>query len=202
MNKRVNIGTVWVLIALVLVLGDCRKKIIPQSDDYAEYAWTVLESGNLDAAKTQFQNALEADPTYADGYNGLGWLFIDLEEPDSAVYWFTQGLAFAPSGSTAYNEMLAGRAFAYHNLSNYPNAITDGQQLYTLDQNWIFSRDTSLNIADIQLLIAVCYYSQGDFVHALQWIKTLRPNFSADPNTAQGQARMASEIEKLQQIYG
>ena len=190
------------MVALVLTLGDCRKKIIPQSDDYAEYAWTVLASGNWDAAKTQFQNALEADPTYADGYNGLGWLFIDLEEPDSAVYWFTQGLAIAPSGSTTYNEMLAGRAFAYHNLNEYAQAILDGQELYALDQNWIFSRDTSLNIADVQLLLAVCYFAESDFVHALQWIRTLHPNFQADPNTALGQARMASEIEKLQQIYG
>ncbi len=189
-----------ILLSLIALTG-CRKKLIPNTDDFTEYGWTVLENGNLEDAYNQFQDALTEDETNPDANNGLAWVFINMNEPDSALIYFNLGIFYATPNTAVHQELLAGRSFTNHVLGNYSSVILDGEALYLANANWGFSRDKTLTIEDIVLLLAMSQFVSNNFSQSLYWIQIIDPIFTASITTANGIASIATKIESLQLIY-
>lgn len=189
----------WTIILglSLLMLSGCRKKILPAADDYSEYGWTVVEDGDYGSALDQFREAIDLDPENPDAFNGAGWIFAKLNEPDSAISYFTTGLGLALPGSQIQLELYAGRAFSYHATDGYLSSIDDCNEVLARDSNFVFSRDTSVTADAVAAVLAAGYFGVGDYTNALLAVQVVDPSFQADVNSDTGLAQLAEKIEGL-----
>ncbi len=191
--------------ALILLLGlsllSCRKRLVPASDDYVEYGWVLYTDRDFTGAFDEFQTGLDLDSMYIDGYNGLGWIYVEWELPDSAIYFFDRGISLVQDDSSqVLDEMLAGMAYSYHRQGDYVRAISRGSELYTLNPVFEFSHDWRINFEDIIILVAASHFAAGQFSQSLVWVRRLDPEFNVDVTTNIGRAELAHKIELLQNL--
>lgn len=194
-NPIIKWTAVVVLIGLTLM--GCRKKLVPATDDFAEYGWTVVENGDYTDALTQFEDALLLDPTNSDAYNGLGWIFSKMNEPDSAINYFTLGLGYATPGSQIQLEIYTGRAFSYHAKSQFLTSIDDCNEVLGTDSNFVFTRDITVTANSVATVLAAGYFGVGDYTNALLAVQVVDATFQVDVNTDTGVAQLAAKIEAL-----
>ncbi len=189
----------WSVIALfgLIILTGCRKKILPATDDYSEYGWTVINDGDYTQALTQFRDALGLDPENPDAYNGIGWIFVNMNEPDSAISYFTAGLGLAVPGSQQQLEIYTGRAYSYHASNQYLSSIDDCNEVLATDSAFVFSRDTTITASTVATLLAASYFGVGDYTNALLAVQVVDAAFQVDVNTETGLAQLAEKIEAL-----
>lgn len=191
------------ILSLCLLLGlmACRERIEPESDDFAEYGWTLYADRDFQGALDQFETGMDMDSMYIDGYNGSGWCYVELNNPDSAFGFFNDGLEFiSDDSSRVYFELLAGRALSYHVLEQYQLAIDDGEKLYEGSPVFEFRHDWRINYVDIIVMLAASYYAEGDFASALLWVQNHDEDFSVDVTTNQGRADLIEKIDLMQNL--
>jgi tetratricopeptide (TPR) repeat protein len=195
MNKNTLI---IVLIALFTIFS-CREKIDPQADDFVEYGWTLYGERSFRHAFEVFQEGLNEDSLYIDGYNGAGWCYVEFNSPDTAISFFSDGLDYiAVDSSQIRFEMLAGLSLSYHAAGDYPNAILKGTELYSLEPTFGFTHDWRIDYVDIVLLLAMSHYAQGEFAQSLTWVQILDDTFVVDVSTNEGRADLVKMIETIQ----
>jgi tetratricopeptide (TPR) repeat protein len=161
--------------------------------------WTAFEAGDYAGAVPDFQQAVSADPNYADAYNGLGWSYAKLDRLSDAVTQFSLGRSKGGMSTLVRYEIFAGRAFAYNAQGglNVAYAIADAETVVTYSPGFSFRLDGEVTAADVRLLLAECYASQGSFVEALAQVQVLAPSFQADVTTAAGRAALLDQVEWL-----
>jgi len=195
-----NKTLILALILLTFTLG-CRDKIDPEADDFVEYGWTLYGERDFQGALTEFQEGLDMDSLYIDGYNGSGWCYVEFNSPDTAIDYFSEGLDFITVDSSQVRfEMLAGLALSYHVTGDYPRAIERGTELSTFRPVFEFTHDWRINYADIIVLVAASHYAEGSFSDALTWVQKLDEDFVVDITTYEGRADLIKKIEALQNI--
>ena len=85
----------------------------------ANYGWILYEQGDYVGSYEWFSNSVQEDESYQDGYNGLGWSFGKLVDPDSAVQAFDVGLTKQQNPrmlDIVAHDILAGLTFAHSAL--------------------------------------------------------------------------------------
>lgn len=197
MNKKILI---FALILLVSLLG-CREKIEPEVDDFVEYGWSLYADRDFQGAYVQFQEGIDVDSMYIDGYNGAGWCYVEFNSPDTAISFFSEGLQYIVVDSSQVRfEMLAGLALSYHVTGDYTRAIARGSELITFRPVFEFGHDWRIDYEDIIILLAASYYAQGNFASSLTWIQVLDEEFTVDVTTNEGRAELIKKIETLQNL--
>jgi tetratricopeptide (TPR) repeat protein len=68
-------------------------------DDYVRLGWHQLEQGYFEAAIQAFNQAQEKDPNRVEAYRGLGNVYLEKGDFESAEYYWRTGLLFAQGGS-------------------------------------------------------------------------------------------------------
>jgi hypothetical protein len=58
--------------------------------------------GNAEAARAKFQEAVQIDPTYSEGYIGVGVTYYARERYDEALDWYKKALEANPANGDAY----------------------------------------------------------------------------------------------------
>jgi hypothetical protein len=58
--------------------------------------------GNAELARTKFQEAVQIDPTYSEGYIGVGVTYYARERYDEALDWYKKALEANPANGDAY----------------------------------------------------------------------------------------------------
>jgi tetratricopeptide (TPR) repeat protein len=81
----------------------------------------VLQQGNLERAREILENLRASAPSFADGWNLLGLVYMDLGRPDDALKVLNEALALRPDSD--YALLLRGQAFAYK--EQFTEAISD-----------------------------------------------------------------------------
>jgi hypothetical protein len=77
-----------------------RKKAHEIADDGAAY----LSEGRFEKARARFQEAVKVDPTYAEGYNGIGATFRARNDLAEALRWYKRSVQADPTiGDPYYN---------------------------------------------------------------------------------------------------
>jgi Flp pilus assembly protein TadD len=166
--------------------------------DSAEQGWSDFEAGDYEDARTNFEDALTWDITYADAYNGLGWCDLLEDKLSDASTNF--------SSATSYDAFLtdasAGGSLAATELGNHQNAVDYANDVINSNASYQFSHYSSVTIEDIRLAKAKSAAALGDFDTALAEVQAIESGFSADPSTAEGQAAILARIEELITEYG
>jgi len=190
----------FALILLVSFFG-CREKIEPEVDDFVEYGWTLYAEREFVSALAHFQEGLDMDAQYIDGYNGAGWCYIEFNSPDTAITFFNTGLdLIAIDSSQVRFEMLAGIALSYHVTGDFVRAISRGEELIQFRPVFEFTHNWRIDFAEITLMLAAANYAAGDFTAALEWVQDLDEDFVADVSTNEGRALLIKKIEALQDL--
>lgn len=200
MNRRLCIFFILIVSLLALIVGGCRTLVEPETPDYVEYGWELMADTSYRAAIVQFKAGIEAgtelDPSYADGWNGLGWAYAGLGAADTSELRFTT--AVTKSDTTIVGtEILAGRSFARLALGQFSGAVSDADSALSLTPAWIFRRNTTITYQHLYLTVATGYYGQGKFDSCLVWIRKLDNTFSVNDTTLSGRSRLAAKLEAL-----
>jgi len=205
-----------ILLAIVTIFSgmNCRGPVIPTEEDLADYGWVIYEEGNYEEAREWFRDALDKDPSYADGYNGLGWCFGKMRQADSAIYYFSiaDTLAYDPFETPDLPlDVYAGFTFGYNGLGldtlvrEYAGYFFGNQNLAE-EEPWIFSHDSKINYMDVRLVQALAEFTMGYFQLAIESVEQIYrdmgtpKNLQMDINTVVGRAELAAELEYLQNI--
>ncbi len=94
--------------------SDVREKAMNVARDGAAY----LEEGRFEKARERFQEAVRIDPTYAEGYNGIGVTFALRRDWDEAVRWYQRSIGANPDiGDAYYNLACAYAQTGKHDLA-------------------------------------------------------------------------------------
>jgi type IV pilus assembly protein PilF len=114
MNKRY-----WMLLALALLVGGCvssgQGSSGSNSNIYNETALTArarahsdlgaayLQQGKYEIALSEFNEAIQIDPSYALAYNGLGLVYAALGEDAKADASYKKAIQLQPRSSESHN---------------------------------------------------------------------------------------------------
>lgn len=167
----------------------------PSFGELIEQGWMAFADGDYQIAADRFSDATVKNPDDPEGFTGLGWSLLKLDNLSEADVQFN-------SGSTKMNvtaDLFAGWAFTLNALKNYAKSNREADEALSLDSNWTFPYGLPLDAADLHLLRAENFFLLGDFANSLSAVQILNPNFSADVTTSAGRAALAQEIERLRE---
>lgn len=125
------------------------------------------------------RKALEIDPTYAQAYFGLGYLYARFDMNDAAVRMYEMALRFDPNHVDSMNNL----AMMYFHSGNYDDALDLMQKVIATGDN----ADSEYNLGSIYLE----KNQPDDALQAFQKAVALRPNDASIFNN------MALTYEKL-----
>lgn len=182
------------LPALMILVTGCTGWAV----DSTEQGWDAFENGDLDQARESFEDAIGYDNTYADAYNGLGWCDLLEDTLSSSLKNFNTALSYE-SNLTDAN---AGAALAATEEGEHDSTMVYANRVINANTSYVFSHYSSVDIKDIRLAKAKSATALGDFDIALGEIQAIDSSFTADPNTAEGQAAILAKIEALISTYG
>jgi tetratricopeptide (TPR) repeat protein len=187
----------YVAIALCAMLLSCSTSPSDKSaSQLVQEGWQAYAAKNFPAALSNFDEAIAKDGNLTDAYNGAGWTNAKLGNLSTSVSRFTTGLQ-KDAGSL---EIKAGLSFVFNAIGDYVQSLTMAQAVITANANWSFSRDGTVSVADLRLVMAAGYFAQGEYSLSLQQVQLLNASFQADITTIPGQAALAQEIERLRSI--
>lgn len=143
--------------------------------------WSEFESASYDTAVTYFNNALGLDSNHADASSGLGWSKALLGFLSEAV----TALQTANSLGLTTQDANAGLAVVYRDLPNLESAISHAGTVVGNEPSYSFSHRPSIDYKDMHLVMAQCYYRQGEasFPDAQAQVDILYQNNGLDPDT-------------------
>ena len=199
---------------VMLIFAACRRQWNATEEDMANYGWILYEQGDYVGSYEWFSNSVREDENYQDGYNGLGWSFGKLVDPDSAVQAFDVGLTKPQNPrmlDIVAHDILAGLTFAHSALKQHSSAVAYGDSLIWLleqqkeDKTWTFPHDSTTNYLDVHVTLALSYFALSDFTESLEHVQAIKtalnpasPPYVVDTNTVRGRRQLAAEIEYLQ----
>ena len=199
---------------VMLIFAACRKQWNATEEDMANYGWILYEQEDYVGSYEWFSNSVREDENYQDGYNGLGWSFGKLVDPDSAVQAFDVGLTKPQNPrmlDIVAHDILAGLTFAHSALKQDSSAVAYGDSLIWLleqqkeDKTWTFPHDSTTNYLDVHVTLALSYFVLSDFTESLEHVRAIKtalnpasPPYVVDTNTVRGRRQLAAEIEYLQ----
>ena len=199
---------------VMLIFAACRKQWNATDEDMANYGWILYEQADYIASYEWFSNSVWEDENYQDGYNGLGWTFGKLVDPDSAVQAFDVGLTKPQNPrilDIVAHDILAGLTFAHSALKHDSSAVAYGDSLIWLlkqqkgDKTWSFPHDSTTNYLDVHVTLALSYFALSDFTESLEHVQAIKtalnpasPPYVVDTTTIIGRGQLAAEIEYLQ----
>ena len=103
------------VIMIILLSGCAQQPVEDQSQDnnasaprvrakiHSELASGYYSRGQLGVALEEAKTSVQSDPTFVDGYNILGVVYMELREDAKAEASFQKGLAIDPKNSEANN---------------------------------------------------------------------------------------------------
>ena len=212
------------LLILLLIFVACRREWLPTEEDFTDYGWTLYQDGRFKESNHWFQNAIDENMNYKDGYNGMGWseqkMSLWNTEPnlDNAIGHFKEGLKKDDNPRSLHNvdfDLFAGLTFSY--------SIRDlaGSTLYTdstifygdlliklineeqYEQTWYFPHDTTTDYLDVHVTLAWAKFLKKQYNVSLEdHVRLLEdkcgwPTISPDFQTATGIHELAARIEEL-----
>ncbi len=152
----------------------------PTSAEHAtSVGWTEFEAGAYGDALAAFHVALNLDENYAEAYLGRGWSHLFRDDLSNARV----ALQAAISKGLTTVDANAGLAIVFREVPDLPSAISQALTVVTSDADWAFSHMSSVDYRDMHLLLAQCYFRQGEawFDEAQAQVDILDPSNGLDP---------------------
>jgi tetratricopeptide (TPR) repeat protein len=163
--------TLSVLAVFVAFLSGCESGdvvIYFPPPDYVAMGWEAWVAGDYDEAEEYFGIALKRyGDSYMLPYNGLGWTYMRLQDPDMAANYFQDGILYGASYSDTDADKRAlyvGLAYTLLAAEDFSGSIIAGETYLEMDPNgyWVHKYDARLTAYDAYIVLAVDYFAEGD----------------------------------------
>ena len=154
--------------------------LVPTSAAWStSLGWASFTAGDYSTALGHFQAARSLVSDHADAFNGLGWSYLMLDDMTSARVEFQQAIVLGLPTKDAD----AGLAVVFRVIPSLPSAINHALTVLNSDPLWVFTHRTSIDYLDMRLLLAQCYFRQGEswFDEAQAQVDILDPANGLDP---------------------
>ena len=180
--------------------------------EWTEEGWNNWSAGDYESAEECFNNALEVDNSYPDAYNGLGWTYIRMQLFSTAIDNFNtvKMLVIIDPDNPEYDEDMvkfayesyAGSAISFFMNDDFENSIAIANYLIEVTNNdFEFSRDTSITEFDIHLLLALNYVETVDMPNCVKEINAMRVNIGEQGNfNSDDWDEINQEIKRLMEL--
>jgi len=135
-----------------------------------------LKTGEMDAARKSFSDAVKRDPTYVDALNNLGAVNCLQRRYRPAVKYLKMALALDETKASAHlnlAEAWMGQKQVERAMTEYARALElDADILSSSDQEGVFAQiSTPEQQALIEFLIAKAYAKRGNMEGALDYLR-------------------------------
>jgi len=97
-----------------------------------DLGFAFLQKGHVDEAMTQFQKALEINPTYADAYYNLGLAFFQKGHVDEAIIEYQKALGIDPNYALVHSNL----GLAFFQKGYVDEAIIEYKKALEIDPNY------------------------------------------------------------------
>ena len=204
-----NIGIVLFVGGLVWGVVSCSNNgggpppVLTPSQMVAQ-GWQSYKQKNYQSALNSFTKAIQAQANFTDAYNGAGWSNAKLNQMPEAINQFTSGYTYSSSSQPLQEQIEAGFALVSNVQKNYSLSAYWAGQVLAVDSNWIFTRDVSVNSADLLILRAEDYFAMAIFDSSLYEVQKLDARdsliFTHNISTNVGRLQLANEIERLRSL--
>jgi tetratricopeptide (TPR) repeat protein len=110
---------------------ELQRKISPKALKEFRKAEQAHRKGALQQSVEHLQNAIQADPSFADAYEELGACYVELNQLDRAVPEFQKALEQDPDSTPAAHNLSA----VFFRLGRYPEAEKAARRALGLNRN-------------------------------------------------------------------
>jgi len=206
-----------VLIALGLFIGFTACTGDDDDDDdsapsdpkaLAIAGWHAFEALDWDEAIQYFEAAISAGASSTDAFVGAGWTYYFMADGAETMTKARDSWNSGLGKSGSENDIYVGLGLLEYDLNNIDAAISNIRPIATSVSNYKFTHMPSIDINDLYLTLAKCYYlngvyeADGDDNDALDFISYLNEHFSPERDnngdlTDVGIDEIAQEIERL-----
>ena len=178
---------------MAVLIGGCERKgkhiptdpstIVSNTTD----GWAAFEDGDYEAAIVYFNDAKNRDASSEEAYSGLGWAYS--RDRQFIFSYPNFGLLLSlTEDSTLITDAYAGLAFTYSadpekrdDQEGDSLAIRFAREALSLDPDYQFSHDQSIDAVILHALIAQSFYNRMDYLQALREVDSfLAPGFITD----------------------
>lgn len=142
---------------------------------YVTLGWYAWEEGDYEKAKYYFGNALKLDDNYMPPYNGLGWTYMRLQDPETAADYLQDGILYGARYSDFDSDKRAlyvGLTYTLLAADDLTGSIIAGETYLSMDPppstpggaggTWMHRYDKRFSAYDAYIILAVCHFAQGD----------------------------------------
>ncbi len=157
-NRRVlayGAALAGLCLCLLFALGSFFRPHTIDASRISQEAWQLWQSGDIEAAKTKFNQAVKLAPGAVDPWNGLGWSNLRAGNCAAAEKAFRKALSLEPDHGAALN----GLGMVYLATKNYQLAET----------NLLLAARTALAA---HYGLAQLYLLQRNFEQAEKWARS------------------------------
>ncbi len=176
----------------------------PTASQLVAQGWQSYKQKNYQSALNSFTKAIQTQAGFADAYNGAGWSNAKLNQMGAAINQFTSGYPYISTNQPLQEQFEAGFALVSNVQKNYSLSAYWAGHVLEADSTWIFTRDVSVNSADLLILRAEDYFALAKFDSSLFEVQRLdaRDSLIFTPNisTDLGRIQLANEIERLRSL--
>jgi len=205
MINKTNYLKIISILLLAFIAINCRQDYVPTDEELADYGWILFSENDYIGARDWFKQAVEKDPSYMDGFCGMGWSNGKLGYVDSAYQYFNEGQDLTydevrfPSHENLKLDILAGLAFAANAIGNDNLTVSicqafdyeeetvqaskgDGEWRWTLKEKLFSSLDydTQINSHDVRLVHAIANFNNGDFANCITHLNQINTDLSEE----------------------
>ena len=194
----------FLIVLLIFVLSGCGgddgpSGPEPTADYLTEQGWDSFEQFDYQSALEDFKSALGKNPEHAGANNGAGWSAGKLPgHLDEAPDYFAKCLQI----DTTIYDALGGWTFVVFQTGDFEAVIGKADSLLHRRPVWQFHHEQTLDHFDIRLVMAVSYFSIGEFEASYETVRFLNRSFETDISTPAGRRELFEEIERLRLVYG
>lgn len=192
-----------VLLAFAALLWSCGEANKGPSqpsgniNELIQQGWAAFIARDYGTAIARFNEAKSLDAARTEVYTGLGWSHLKADDLDASQREFDSGSRRqSPSA-----DLFAGWAFVLNALKNYSSSNLQINRVLSQASSWSFTHDTGLDVNDLRVLKAENHFLLGQFRDSLAEVQALNAGFTADVQTSDGLATLATEIERLKGVY-
>ncbi|MFQ6092480.1 MAG: tetratricopeptide repeat protein [bacterium] len=150
----------------------------PSVASMVQAGWADYGTGKYASALGHFESAISQDAACFDGYNGLGWSSFKLGDFSEAIDYFRFLLPLREAKPALAADGYAGLAALYMTQNEDELAIDAAWEVLSIaGEAYTFTHDSSITSEDIHVLLARCYYNNGNFYKSQLQVNAVDPNF-------------------------
>jgi tetratricopeptide (TPR) repeat protein len=190
-TKKALVHMKHVLLSLVVLLMISCGDDGQTADEATSTGWDNFQSGNLENAITNFEEAIDIDNSFVEAYVGLSFAYALNNQLNAAALSAQSGLDVDDQEA----DLHAVLGLVNNALGSFASSNESIEDALDLEADWTFGQGLGMTKQSLEITAAQNFVNLRNYAQALAWLQKISPNFNPDLNTTDGLALLLTEIE-------